>query len=103
MYDVTFDEVEQHISYETYFTAAQGALEADGDPGDEALENLTICALVLNDGFVVTGEFFPTTPETNKPDIRQTSARLCAIQKIKNLIRDGHFDKEQKAEELNHG
>jgi len=83
---ITPNDIESNIRYETYFTAAQGAKEADGDPGDEALELLTFCVLVLGNGFTVTGESACVSPENFDAEIGRNIARENAIEKIWPLM-----------------
>jgi hypothetical protein len=83
---VTPADIEANIFYETYFTAAQGAKEADGDPGHESLALLTICALVLRNGFTVTGESACASPENFDAGIGRKIARANAVQKIWPLM-----------------
>ena len=79
-------DIESNIRYETCFTAAQGAKEADGDPGDEALAFLTIYVIVLGNGFVVTGESACVDPKNFDAEIGQEIAREDAISKIWPLM-----------------
>ena len=79
---VTPADIEHNIIYETYFTGAQGAKEADGDEGHESLALLTFCVLVLCNGFTVTGESACASPENFDAEIGQKIARENAIQKI---------------------
>ena len=97
---VTPSDIEENIRYETYFTAAEGALQADGDAGDEALELLTFCVLVLCNGFTVTGESACASPENFDADIGRKIARQSAVQKIWPLM---GYALKQKLEESNHG
>jgi len=83
---ITPEDVQNNIRYTTFFTAAQGALEADGDRGDEALELLTICVLVLANGFTVTGESACASPENFDEDIGQKIAYANAVNKIWPLM-----------------
>jgi hypothetical protein len=104
MRDITFEEIEEHICYETYFTAAQGAMEADGDSGDEALERLTICVLVLNNGLMATGEFhYPTSEDVFNRALAHSAARCFAIQKVPKLVRKIRCTSKEKTLETNHG
>jgi hypothetical protein len=99
---VTPNDIEGNIRYETYFTAAEGALQADGDAGDKALELLTFCVLVLCNGYTVTGESACASPENFDADIGQKIARANAIDKIWPLM--GYALKEKLSEqEKNHG
>lgn len=83
---ITPADIEANIRYETTFTAAEGAMQADGDPGDEALELLTIYVLVLSNGFTVTGESACASPENFDSEIGQKIARANAISKIWPLM-----------------
>jgi hypothetical protein len=83
---IELSDLEANIRYETYFTAAQGAKEADGDPGDAALELLTICVLVLVNGFVVTGESACVDPKTFDGEIGRAIAREDAFSKMWPLM-----------------
>lgn len=83
---VTPADIEGNILYETHFTAAQGAIEADGDAGHEALSLLTFCVLVLNNGFTVTGESACASPENFDAEIGRKIARENAKQKIWPLM-----------------
>jgi hypothetical protein len=83
---ITLDDIESNIRYETYFTAADGAQTADGDRGDEALELLTFCVLVLANGFVVTGESACVSPENFDAEIGREVARENAVSKIWQLM-----------------
>jgi hypothetical protein len=83
---ITPADIEANIRYETYFTAAEGAMQSDGDPGDEALELLTFCVLVLGNGFTVTGESACASPENFDKEIGQKIARQNAVAKIWPLM-----------------
>jgi len=83
---VTPSNIEENICYETYFTAAEGALQADGDAGDKALELLTFCVLVLRNGFTVTGESACASPENFDAEIGRKIARANAVDKIWPLM-----------------
>jgi hypothetical protein len=83
---ITPNDIESNIRYETYFTAAEGAMQADGDPGDEALELLTFCVLVLANGFTVTGESACASPENFYAEIGREIAREKAVEKIWPLM-----------------
>ena len=83
---VTPADIEANIAYETYFTAAQGAQEADGDPGHEALSLLTFCVLVLQNGFTVSGESACASPENFDAEIGRKIARANAESKLWPLM-----------------
>lgn len=94
---VTPVDIEANILYETYFTAAQGAKEADGDGGHDALALLTFCVLVLQNGFTVTGESACASPENFDAEIGRKVARENAKQKIWPLM--GYALKQQLSQE----
>lgn len=83
---VTPSDIEANIFYETYFTAAQGAKEADGDPGHEAMELLTFCVLVLRNGHTVTGESYCADPVKFNADTGRIEARKVAIDKLWPMV-----------------
>ncbi len=83
---VTPADLENNIAYETYFTAAEGAMEGNGDPGPKALELLTFCVLVLQNGFTVTGESACASPENFDAELGRKIARENAKQKMWPLM-----------------
>lgn len=82
---VTPADIEASIEVETYFTAANGAIDA-GEPYHDALELLTFCVLVLRNGFTVTGESACVSPENFNAEIGKKIARENAIEKIWPLL-----------------
>lgn len=90
---VTPADIEANIAYETYFTASEGANQADGDPGPMHLDLLTFCVLVLRNGFTVTGESACASPENFDAELGQKIARANAVNKIWPLM--GYALKEQ--------
>ena len=78
-------DIEASIEVETYFTAANGAIDA-GEPYHDALELLTFCVLVLRNGFTVTGESACASPENFDAEIGRRIARENAAQKIWPLM-----------------
>lgn len=83
---VTLDEIEANIAYETYFTAADAAAAVDLDPGPASLSLLTICVLVLANGYTVTGESACVSIENFNADLGRKIAREKAIDKIWPLM-----------------
>ena len=91
---VTPGDIEAEIRSEWYFTAADGAherfVEMKGDspftPGNEALQQLTFCVLVLRNGFTVTGESACASPENFDAEIGRKIARQHAADKIWPLL-----------------
>jgi hypothetical protein len=90
---VTPTDIENNIVQEVYFTAADGA---DGNHmrmhrarvGEtaEALNLLTFCVLLLQNGFTVTGESACASPENFDAEIGRKIARQNAVQKIWPLM-----------------
>ena len=98
---ITPNDIESNIASEHYFTAADGkcgafayACAAKGKgmyPGDlpdrdVPLSLLTFCALVLRNGFTVTGESACASPENFNSEIGRKIARQNAVQKIWPLM-----------------
>ena len=83
---VTPADIEASIAYETFFTASQGALAADGDAGPEELGLLTICVLVLKNGFIVTGEYAFPSAERFNAEVGRRIARHEAVSKVWTLV-----------------
>lgn len=86
---VTPDRVESVIYSEHYFTAQQGVVGAAlaigvtvGDGTHNPLNLLTICVLVLSNGFTVTGESACASPENFDAEIGRKIARKNAAEKI---------------------
>ena len=96
---VTPTDVEAEIVSEHYFTAydgRQGALVHETYSGRERpagdgsdlipLTLLTICVLVLRNGFTVTGESSCASPENFDADIGRRVARQNAVNKVWPLL-----------------
>jgi len=86
---VTLNDVEANIASEHYFTAADGCLGAQGSietHNADPLRLLTICVLVLRNGFTVTGESACASPENFDAAIRRKLARAHAVNKVWPLM-----------------
>lgn len=98
---VTPADIEAEISTEHYFTGAEGVIGAQlvgsekrwapegnvgGIPDHVSLNLLTICVLVLRNGFTVTGENACASPENFDADIGRKVARQKAIEKVWPLL-----------------
>jgi hypothetical protein len=89
---ITPADVESAIASQHFFTAAEGVCGGDGrfeklDPtAMGTLSLLTICVLVLRNGFTVTGESACASPENFDAEIGQKIARANAVQKIWPLM-----------------
>lgn len=106
---VTPDHIESTIRAEVYFTGADAAQAQNAHIKSEYFEGerilapidlLTICILVLRNGFTVTGESACASPENFDAEIGRKIARDNAVQKVWALegyllkqrlhVRNGH-------------
>lgn len=101
---VTPADIEANIVAETYFTAAEGvigasathgAYQGEGEIHHDSLGLLTICVLVLKNGFTVTGESACASPENFDAEVGRKIARQNAVQKVWPLM--GYALKEKLA------
>ena len=76
---LTPELINDQIVAEYSFRASDAA---KGCPGAEKLETLTICVLVLKNGFLVTGESACASPENYNAEIGHKIARDNARNKI---------------------
>jgi hypothetical protein len=89
---VTPEAIEANIIEEQYFTAGDGVMGAIQHPAPdriqyhESLNLLTICVLVLKNGFTVTGESACASPENFSEEIGRRVARQNAVNKIWPLM-----------------
>lgn len=102
---VTLESLEANIVSETYFTARQGAraslldgaVDSETAPSAEqmatglrdlhpSLALLTICVLVLKNGFTVIGQSACASPENYQEDIGRRVARGDAIRQVWALM-----------------
>ena len=88
---VTPADIEAEIVSAHYFTAAEGcagACNMNVRPGGwvAPLNLLTLCVLVLNNGFTVTGESACASPENFDAEVGRKIARQNAVQKIWPLM-----------------
>jgi hypothetical protein len=112
---VTPAQIEAVIAEEFYFTAAEGefgarfraAMKVGGEP--QAVELavhsklllLTICVLVLRNGFTVTGESACASPENFDAELGRKIARANAVNKI--WLLEGYLLKQRLFETPHHG
>jgi len=82
---VTPADIEANIA-EEYFMTAANALK--GTPGETSspLQLLTLCVLVLKNGFTVTGESACASPENFDAELGRKIARGNAVAKIWPLM-----------------
>lgn len=86
---VTPEELKANIASVHYFTAREGCEgECGGGGGPYPIELglLTICVLVLRNGFTVTGESACASPENFDAEVGRNIARDNAINKIWPLM-----------------
>lgn len=87
---ITLADVESNIANEHYFTADDGAQGAfiranknfDGIPTPQSLSLLTICVLVLRNGFTVVGTSACASPENFDAEIGRKLARAKALDEV---------------------
>ena len=78
-------DIEASIEVETYFTAANGAIDA-GEPYHDALELLTFCVLVLRNGTKVVGiNHGAIDPAQHSAERGRQKARTQAVDKLWEL------------------
>jgi hypothetical protein len=86
---VTPARIESVIDSEHYFVAGDGVYGNARKNGDESVQTfpasldlLTICVLVLKNGFTVTGESACASPENFDAELGRKIARSHAVEKI---------------------
>lgn len=94
---VTPARIEAVISEEYCFTAAAALRETPGETS-QACKLLTICVLVLKNGFTVTGESACASPENFDAELGRKIARANAVNKIWPL--EGYLLKQQLHDQL---
>lgn len=78
---VSLDDMKSKIMGEHYFTAGAAA-EALGQPAHPSLSLLTICILVMQNGFTVIGKSAPASPENFDPEKGKLFAYEDAIKQL---------------------
>lgn len=98
---ITLEAIEANIVSEHFFTAADGVYAAskgfDDTPEKHPLSLLTICVLVLKNGFTVLGQSACAAPENFDAEIGRKIARMDAVDKVWPLM--GYELKTQLAQE----
>ena len=79
------EDIEGYIATETYFTAGEAAQALDLPLGEEA-RLLTLCVIVLKNGFTVTGESACADPKKFNAEKGRTIARANALNKVWPLM-----------------
>lgn len=84
---VSLDDIVANIAAEYYVTADQAVSRADNPvPIHEALPYLTICIMVMRNGFVVVGKSAPASPENFSAPYGQKLAHDDAIRQLWPLM-----------------
>lgn len=86
---ITPNAVEASITSEWYINAAEGVVPDDFQPpvpAEHPLRRLTICVLVLRNGFTVTGESACVSPENFDAETGKLRARQNAVHKLGPLL-----------------
>lgn len=99
---ITPQHIENIISSEHYFTAQDGVIGGQMEKdaigiGQYALDLLTFCVLVLENGFTVTGESACASPENFDAEIGRKIARQNAVNKI--WLLEGYLLKQKLSEQ----
>lgn len=83
---ITPEHVDEQIRSEVFWHPGRDAetleLAADASPEERALSCLTVCALVLKNGFTVTGESACASPENFDAELGRKIAYRNAREKI---------------------
>ena len=85
---VTLKDIEGAIKYRFDFTADQALLTLKLGTGDQltAVENLSVCLLVMKNGFTVIGKSAPASPENFNRDLGKKFAYEDAVRQIWPLM-----------------
>jgi len=78
---VTLADIEAAIA-QTYYMRADGAFCVDGGP----LSVMTLCALVMANGFTVIGKSAPASPENFNAELGRKFAREDAVRQLWPLM-----------------
>lgn len=80
---VSLDDIKSSIDAE-YFLPGESAVA--GCPVHESLKVLTICILVMKNGFTIIGKAAPADPTNFDPELGRTFAREDAIRQVWPLM-----------------
>lgn len=85
---VALADIETAIMYRFEFTADQPVLALGLGTGDAltAIENLSICLLVMRNGFVVIGKSAPASPENFNAELGKKFAYEDAVRQLWPLM-----------------
>lgn len=80
---VSLDDINANIEAE-YFLTGEKAVE--GMPAHDSLSVLTICIIVMKNGFTIIGKAAPADPANFNPELGRTFAREDAIRQAWPLM-----------------
>lgn len=83
---ITVADIEANIAAENCFTVGAAITALGNAPVHDAHHLLTICVLVLRNGFTVTGESACASPENFDAEVGRKIARTNAINKVWPLM-----------------
>lgn len=81
---VSLDDIKANIAAE-YFLTGDKAI-GSGAPAHESLSVLTICILVMRNGFTIIGKAAPADAANFNPELGRTFAREDAIRQVWPLM-----------------
>lgn len=79
---VTLDSMNEKVAGEYYFTAAQAVAGLSDAPQMHALTVLTICILVMRNGYTIIGKSAPADPSNFNAELGKKFAREDAIRQV---------------------
>lgn len=82
---VSLEDIKASVVQEHFFTAGQ-ACSALGQPSSRPLDMLTICLLVVKNGFTVVGKSAPASSENFNTDLGRKFAYEDAIRQLWPLM-----------------
>ena len=82
---VSLSDIENAVAAQYEFTAAK-AIAALGAPGHKSLELLSICLLVMKNGFTVIGKSAPASADNFNADLGRKLAYEDAIRQLWPLM-----------------
>ncbi len=81
---VALADIDAAVDYVHYLTADQAVPE--GSPNHEALKTMTICLIVMKNGFVVIGKSAPASPENFDAELGRKFAHEDAFRQLWPLM-----------------
>lgn len=96
---VTLANIEAAIDQTHYLTGAAAAIVSGSGPIHPHLETLTICLVVMKNGFTIIGKSAPASPENFNPSLGRQYAYEDAVRQIWPLMGFALRDKLQAHEQ----